>query len=588
MNKKQIKVKVDGRIYYGKEGQSILNFLTEKGFKIPALCHYPDLKIKANCRVCLVEVKGCDKLLTSCSNFIKEGMEIYTSSDKVKKARQINIELLYASHMEKCPTCSFRFDCNLLKFAKEYKLKINRFADRKNNRLTYKFGSAIEIDGSQCIDCDNCVESCQLQGISFLEKDSYGINQEIKAVKNPKKTCVFCGQCTLHCPVAACQEQDSVIPVETVLKEKKKIIVAQIAPAVRVSLGESFSYDYGVNVENEIYTALKKLGFNYVFDVNFGADITTMVEAEELVERMGDKKAVWPMITSCCPAWVAYVEFYHPELIKNLTTARSPHIHNAAAIKTYYAKKLNIKSSDIYLVSIMPCTAKKEEKERLQHKYQGLKLVDEVLTTREFAYLLKKNNIDLVKLNKNEGKEFFFNGSGAAAIYGTSGGVMESALRSVSYFLRNEKNTKNINYKTKNLKKNNLSSKLEFKAVRGLDGVKEAEVEIMDKKLKIAVVSGLKNVENLIPKLSKYHYVEVMACPGGCIGGGGQPIPTTKEIVEKRMNALYQIDKKRDVRRAHENQEMLDCYQFLKNDKKRAKLLHTDYKKSKRVITKKK
>jgi len=583
MNKKQIKVRVDGRMYYGKEGQSILNFLTEKGFKIPALCHHPDLKIKANCRVCLVEVKGCDKLLTSCSNYIKEGMEIYTSSEKVKKARQINIELLYASHMEKCPTCSYRFDCKLLAFAKEYKLKINRFSDRKNNRATYKFGSAVEVDGSQCIDCDNCVESCQLQGISFLEKDSYGVNQEIKPVKDQKKTCVFCGQCTLHCPVAACQEQDSVLAVDKVIKEKKKIIVAQIAPAVRVSLGESFSYDYGVNVENEIYTALKKLGFNYVFDVNFGADITTMVEAEELVEKIFDKKAVWPMITSCCPAWVAFVEFYHPELIKNLTKSRSPHIHNAAAIKEYYAKKLNIKSSDIYLVSIMPCTAKKEEKERLQHKHQGQKLVDEVLTTREFAYFLKKNNIDLSKLDKKEGKEFFFNGSGAAAIYGASGGVMESALRSVPYFLNKEVESKNV----KKNKDKILSKKLEFKSVRGLDGVKEAEVQIDNRKLKIAVVSGLKNVENLIPKLSKYHYVEVMACPGGCIGGGGQPIPTTKEIVEKRMKALYKIDKKREVRRAHENKEMLECYQFLKNDKKRVKLLHTDYKKSKRVTIKK-
>ncbi|MDA3802624.1 MAG: 2Fe-2S iron-sulfur cluster-binding protein [Patescibacteria group bacterium] len=598
---KKIKVIVDGRLYYGVENETIFQLLKRKGFDIPALCHHPDLKVKANCRICVVEVSGCETLKTSCSTKIESGMEIYTSSDRVIKARKINIELLYASHVEKCVNCSYRFECDLLKFARQYRLKINRFSDRKKNRKTYKFGKAVEIDDTQCIDCNNCVEACQLQGISFLKSDNYGINTEIKPVSDKDKTCVYCGQCALHCPVAAAQEQDSAILVDKMLKDKKKIVVAQIAPAVRVALGENFGFKYGVNVEDRIYTALKKLGFDYVFDVNFGADITTMVEAEELVERLSDKKAVWPMMTSCCPAWVNFVEFYHPELINNLTTARSPHIHNAAAIKTYFAKKKEINPKDIVVVSIMPCTAKKQEKEREELKYKGRKLVDEVLTTREFSYLIKDNKIDFNNLSKSEGREYFNSGSGAGAIYGASGGVMESALRSVPYILnKKEKEEKEQEEKEKgkNSKKKNkngnivkaenakLEGSLEFKSVRGMKGIKEAEVKIGKKKLKLAIVSGLKNIESLIPKLSKYHYVEVMACPGGCIGGGGQPIPTTDEIVEKRMKGLYGIDKKREKRRAHLNKEMMECYQSLKNSENKDKLLHTKYKKSKRIVVK--
>ncbi len=568
MKNKKIKIKINGKVFYGEAGQTILDVTKKNGFDIPALCHHPDLDVKANCRVCVVEVLGCDKLKTSCSTKIEEGMEIKTDSERVIKARGLNLELIYASHVERCGTCSYRFDCDLLKYAREYRLKINRFKDRKKNRKTYKFANAVELDGTQCIDCNNCVEACQNQGISYLEKSAYGVNQEIKPVSDKKKACVYCGQCTLHCPVAAAQEQDASNIVEKAMKDKSKIVIAQFAPAVRVSIGESFGLPYGKNCEGLIYSALKELGFDYSFDINFGADITTMTEAEEFMERLADKKAVWPMTTSCCPAWVAYAEFYHPELLPHLTTARSPHIHSAGAIKTYWAKEKKIDAKKIKVVSIVPCTAKKYEAARKELSLNGKPLVDYVLTTRELVYLIKKNNIDFKNLKETDGDPLFNRGSGAAAIYGASGGVMESALRSVAAFTCK---------KTKNPLCN---SRLEFKEVRGLKGLKEASVNLAGKKYNLAVISGLANVEKILPKLKKYHYIEVMACPGGCLGGGGQPIPTTKEIRQKRLDGLYAIDSKRSIRRAHENEAMMKYYEFVKKNKLSDKLLHTKFKKS--------
>jgi len=549
-----------------KAGQTILEAARDNHIFVPSLCEHPDLQVQANCRICAIELKGRDELVTACSTVIEDGMDILTDSPRVKKARLLNLELIFAEHAEKCVNCTLRYNCELLRLANKYKVKINRFPDRKSKRKTYKFANAVEIDGTQCIDCKNCLSACSdIQKIHYLKMEGSGIDQEIVPVKDKEVACIYCGQCALHCPVAAAQEQAAWQKVEAVLKDKSKTVVAQFAPSIRISLGEEFGMPYGTNCEGKIYSALKKIGFNKIFDVNFGADITTITEAEELLERLKDKKGVFPMMTSCCPAWVAYAEFYHPELLPNLTTARSPQIHLAGAIKTYWAQKNKVNSKNIVVVSIVPCTAKKYEAARPELALNGRPLVDLVLTTRELAFLIKKNNIDFKKLPDGQGEKLFNNGSGAAAIYGASGGVMESALRSANALV------------CANSKNKLCDSHLEFKEVRGLSGFKEATVNLDGKKIKVGVVNGIGNIQKVLPRLNKYHYIEVMACPGGCLGGGGQPIPTNKLIRQKRLEGLYAIDKKRPLRRAHENKAMMEFYNFAKKNKLSKQVLHTKF-----------
>ncbi|MFA5131050.1 MAG: [FeFe] hydrogenase, group A [Patescibacteria group bacterium] len=571
-------VAINNKKVKASAGQTVLDLARANGIEIPALCHHPDLDVKANCRICVVELKGQDKLVTACSTTVGAGMEILTDSPRVKKARALNLELIFAEHEKKCATCSSRYDCELLRLATKYQVKLTRFPERKGGRKTYKFANAVEIDGTQCIDCKNCIGACsQIQKINYLEMSGAGIHQEIVPVKDKNIACIYCGQCTLHCPVAAAQEQEAWREVEVQIKNKNKIVVAQFAPSIRVSLGEEFGLATGANCEGKIYTALKKLGFNHVFDVNFGADITTMTEAEELLERLHAKKPVWPMMTSCCPAWVAYAEFYHPELIPNLTSARSPHIHLAGAIKSYWAQKNKVNPKNIVVVSIMPCTAKKYEAARPELRHKGAPLVDYVLTTRELAFMIKKNQLDFKKLADGQGEKLFNDGSGAAAIYGASGGVMESALRTANALVCATSQNKLCD------------SHLEFKEVRGLYGFKEATVDLDGKKIKVGVVNGIAHLEPLLPKLKKYHYIEVMACPGGCLGGGGQPIPTNRAIRQKRLEGLYAIDKKRPIRRAHENKAMTQYYKWVKDNNLNRQLLHTKFAVSKgSVLTVKK
>ncbi len=566
-------IKINEKKISAQNGQTILDVAAANGFKIPTLCHHPDLSVQANCRVCVVEIKGRSQLAAACSTLVEEGMEILTDSPRVKKARSINLELLFAEHSEKCANCTLRYNCDLLKLALKYKVKINRFPDRKKKRKTYQFAGAVEIDGTQCIDCKNCLKACgEIQKINYLKIDGAGVNQEIVPAKDKESACIYCGQCTLHCPVAAAQEQMAWDKVEKLLLDKNKIVVAQFAPSIRVSLGEEFGMPYGANCEGKIYTALKKLGFSHVFDVNFSADLTTIIEAEEFLERLKDKKAIFPMMTSCCPAWVAYAEFYHPELLPHLTTARSPHIYLAGAIKTYWAKQKNINPNNIVVVSIMPCTAKKYEASRPELKMNGRPLVDLVLTTRELAFMIKKKAIDFKKLPEGQSEKLFNNGSGAASIYGASGGVMESALRSANALVCAESTNKLC------------SSHLEFKKVRGFAGLKEAVVSLDKNKIRVAVVNGIGNIEKILPKLKKYHYIEVMSCPGGCLGGGGQPIPTNKIIRQKRLEGLYAIDSQRPIRRAHENKAMMAYYSWVKNNHL-SKLLHTKFSRKKNSIS---
>lgn len=576
---KKIKIKINNKEISCQDGMTILEVARKNDIFIPSLCYHADFKPKANCRVCVVEIKGQRKLAMSCHTKAKDGMEIITDSDRVKKSRNLNIELLFAEHIEKCPSCIWRVHCDLLELADRYKLEIKRFEERKKNRKIYKFANAVEIDGTQCIDCRNCIDACSnLQKINYLEIKGKGKDQEIVPTKNKKIDCIYCGQCAVHCPVGSAQEQEEWEIVENLLmknskcKDKnKKIIVAQFAPSIRVSIGEEFNLPYGKIVTGQIVAGLKALGFDYVFDVNFGADATTIVEAKELLDRIKNK-GVLPMMTSCCPGWVKYAEFYTPELIPNLTTSRSPHIHSGGITKTYWASQMEIDPRNIIVVSIMPCTAKKFEKSRKEMRINGRYPVDHVVTTREFAWLMKRNGISFGHLKNLKADSMLAEYSGAGALYGGSGGVMESALRTAHALACGDKKT------------GACRPRIDFKEVRGLNGIKEAEVAILDKKLKIAVVNGIGNIKPILENINKYHYIEVMACPGGCIGGGGQPLPTNDEVRQKRIEALYKHDKSKKIRKAHENKGVIEALDWLEKQEKdlEHKVLHTSYKRRRR------
>jgi iron-only hydrogenase group A len=555
-------IKIDKKEYSILPGESVLQTARRHGLFIPALCYHPDFPKKGNCRLCLVEVIKDDKrqVASACSISSEPGLEVFLDTARIKRLRRTNLELLFAEHIEKCPTCELRLNCPLLSLVKKYRVKITRFPERKADRLTYDFGPAIKLDNSKCIDCRLCLDACnKVQKLDCLKMEGVGALQEIKVTKNP---CTYCGQCVTHCPVAAFQEKPEHDEVLQSLKEKKKIVIAQFAPSIRAAIGEEFDMEYDDKMAGRVSAALKKIGFDYVFDVNLGADITTIVEAEELVERLQNKKAVFPMMTSCCPAWVRYVETRHPELIPNLTSARSPHMHLGGMIKTYWATKNKINPKDIMIVSVMPCTAKKYEITRPEFKINGLAPVDHVITTRELAMMIKEARIDFKNLKPQASDLVWNNGSGAGAIYGVSGGVMESALRTAVWTLEKKKKL----------------AKLEFKEVRGLAGVKEVKVKVAGRILKAAVVNGLGNINNVLSRLSDFDYIEVMSCPGGCIGGGGQPFPVSNEIRLKRIQSLYSIDSKQQVRRAHENLEAVAGVDYVKKVGLGRAVLHTSFK----------
>ncbi len=565
---KKIKIKINEKEYIAKSGQTVLDIARENDIFIPSLCYHPDIDVQANCRVCVVELQGRENLMTACSLVAEDGMEIFTNSRKVKISRNTNLKLIFSAHIEKCSDCTLRFDCRLLSLARRYNIKITSFEDRKGKRKTYKFANAVEIDGSQCIDCRNCVEACSsIQKIDYLRIKGKGIKQEIVPTKDKNIDCIYCGQCALHCPVDSAQEQYYWPEVEARLKDKKKkIFIAMIAPSTRITIGESFGRPLGEDNSGRMTASLRKLGFDLVMDVNFGADLTTLVEAEELLERLSEKKPKLPMITSCCPAWVKYLEFYRPDLISNLTTSRSPQIHLGGIIKTYWAEKMGVDPEDIVVVSVMPCTAKKFEIDRSELKVSSHPPVDHVLTVRELSFLIKKNNIDFNKIKPIKTDPIISDPSGAGLIYGASGGVMESALRTAHHFICDS----------------SCQPKIEFKEVRGFEGLREAEIDLNSKKLRVAVVNGIGSIEGFFDNIDKYDYVEVMACPGGCIGGGGQPIPSSMAIVKERTKGLYSGDKKEKIRTAHENKGALEVFEWIKKKGLEKKVFHTKYKKKTR------
>ena len=553
---KFFEIKINGKKYRTKEGETILEVAKKNKLYIPTLCFHPDLKPNATCRLCLVETKtkNDSSLVTACSTKVLPDLEIKLNTAQVKKIRKINLEMLLSDHIKKCDGCNWHDNCELKTLASEFGIKESRFSERRRKFKIDSKTPSMFWDSSKCIECGNCLSTCkEISGLDNIATEYKGSS----IIFGPKggrsfadTNCVFCGQCVLRCPSGSLQEKSEVHLVEQLLQRKKgNMVIAQFAPSTRYSIGELFGLPPGENLEKKLVAALKKVGFDYVFDLNVGADITTIEEAEEFIERFESKKGL-PMFTACCPAWVRYVEIFHHQLIPHLTTTKSPNHCLAAAIKSYFAKKIKVKPKRIKIVAIMPCVAKKYESKLKELRFGRRPEVDFVLTVREVAQLLKSKGINLAQEENSEFDSPFGQATGAGAIYGASGGVMESALRTVVARLSDGE-----------------MNKLQFSEVRGMSGIKEAIVDVDGQSLEVAVVSGLANAARVIKDMKsgirRYNYIEVMACPGGCLGGGGQPIPTTPEIREKRRVAYYIDDEKKPLRRADENKELKKMYQTL-------------------------
>lgn len=555
---------LDNRSVDAVRGETVLNLARRNGVNIPTLCHHGDLSHRASCRLCLVEIQGRAGLYTACSTRVEEGMRIVTTSAKILRAQQINLELIFAQHREECGDCVTSHNCMLLKLARQLKVNIHRLEDRKNEFPTYDFGQALLFDSSKCMDCGNCVEACRRQGINFLENREREGFWEVKPALDEERDCIYCGQCLVHCPVGAFEAIGEFENVEEALKNPSQQVIFQFAPSVRTSIGEEFGLEPGVDLTGQIIAGLKKLGAHKVFDTALGADFTTVEEAEELLERLGGS-APLPMITSCCPAWVKYVEKFAPEFIPHLTTVRSPQVILGGLIKRYWAAKQGLKPEDVRVVSVMPCVAKKYEILRPELSHEGIKPVDDVLTVRELARIFHNHHIDLPHLEPENLDEWDEDPSGAGVIYGASGGVMEAALRTAIFKLTGEK-----------------LEHLDFAVVRGIRGTKCATVQVGEKSLKIAVTSGIANAQKLLEEVKSnphsYDYIEVMACPGGCIGGGGQPVWADESVRQKRANGLYAIDQGKTLRLAHENAWLKKTYaEFLDKPENVHHVCHTAF-----------
>ncbi len=550
-----MKITINGKELQAAPGETINDVAKKIGINIPTLCFHPDLPATASCRVCVVEVNG--RIMPACSTIVEDGMNIETTTNKARRARKINLELLFSQHQEECHDCVWLNNCKMLDLAKEYGVEINRFTDRKKNYPVYRFGESLEYDSSKCIDCRNCVEVCHRQAVNFLELQENNHSIEVVPSQKEDVDCIYCGQCIVRCPSGSFEAVGEFEDVKDPFKSDDKIIVFQIAPAVRSAAGEGFNVPYGTPVLNKLVTALKRIGADYVFDVSSGADITTIEESTEFVEKV--KSNNLPLFTSCCPSWVRFVEFYYPDFIPNLTSVRSPHIILGGVIKKYLAEKNNISADKIIVISVMPCVSKKHEISRPQILIDGVKPVDFVMTTREISRLLQNHDIDLNNIEDSEPDTPFGSPTGSAEAYGVSGGVMNSAYHNIT------------------------GEELDFCSTS--KGISTTEIEAFGKKLKLAVVFGIANGKKILEELkqdkNKYDFVEVMACPGGCIGGGGQPVPVDEDIRSARRRGLCVASSTRVVKKACENPETKKIYEeILSSDEIIKKICHTSYNKA--------
>lgn len=571
MSKKKINVFVNGISTAVDPGTMILDAAKEIGISIPTLCYHKDLCIAGNCRVCVVEIAGQKRLSAACATPVEEGMEILTNTLKVRNSRKHIIELLLSEHNADCTKCYRNGSCELQNLASEYKIMTQDFIDLVPLK-TYSidmYSPSIIKDNSKCIRCQRCVRTCaELQGVNALTVAHKGDEMIISTFLNKPMNavvCTNCGQCINHCPTGALVEKNYIEEVWEAVSNPNVHAVVQTAPAVRIGLGEELGFEPGSRNTGRMITALKRLGFDSVLDTDFTADLTIMEEGTELLTRL--KKALvdkdggvnLPMATSCSPGWIKYIEHMYPEFLGHLSTCKSPQQMFGALVKTYYAKARNLDPDKIVSVSIMPCTAKKFEASRPEMFDSGYRDVDYVLTTRELAIMIKQAGIDFKALEESKFDRLMGDSSGAAVIFGATGGVMEAALRTAYELVTGRE----VPFKN-----------LDITPVRGMEGVKETSIKIENPKpewafldgveLKCAVAHGLINAKTVMDAVKNgtadYHFVEIMACPGGCLGGGGQPIPTSPEIRKRRADAIYDEDAHMQVRKSHENNEVLKLY----------------------------
>lgn len=573
-----VNLMINGKTVQVEEGTTILDAAKKIDIRIPTLCHNPDLPAWASCGICIVRLAGTARMIRACCTVVTEGMNIITHDPEIVQARRTVLELILSNHPDDCLRCSRNGRCELQALAAEFGLRTVRFKKILKEQPVDDSNDAIVLDRDKCINCGRCVEACQImQNVWALEYSGRGDKTMIgpvAGVQMADSPCVRCGQCAVHCPTGAIASSHSNRKLWDRLGNPDVVTVAQIAPAVRVAIGEEFGMQPGELSSRKIYTALRRIGFDYVFDTNFSADLTIMEEATEFVQRL-TTGGVLPMFTSCCPGWVDYAEKNYHDLLPHLSTAKSPQQMMGAMIKTYWARQMNIDPAKICSVSIMPCTAKKYESRRDEYmKSSGYSDVDISLTTREFARLIRQAGIDFADLTESDADNPLGVYSGAGTIFGATGGVMEAALRTAYHIVTGGE-----------------LADIDLMPVRGLEGVKSFEVDINGTKIRVAVVHQLGNVDKLVQQVRAavksgkeipYHFIEVMACRGGCVSGGGQPYGSNDEIRAKRAAGLYKDDVCSEIRVSHKNPDIIKLYDsFLGQPcgEKSHHLLHTQYQK---------
>lgn len=576
-----ITLTINGKQVTAQAGQTLLQVCRAQGIDIPTLCYLEDLFPSGACRMCVVEVEGARGLVPSCAFPVADGQVVHTHSPRARRARKTIVELLLANHPQECLTCVRSAKCELQTLASDLGVREQRYEGSRRAYPVDASSVSLVRDPEKCILCGRCVRVCEeIQGVAAIDFTNRGFQTVITPAFNHdlgSTACVNCGQCILACPTGALREQSNLKEVWDAINDPEKVVIVQVAPAIRATIGEEFGMASGTRVTGKLAAALRRIGFDLVFDTDVAADLTIMEEGSELVQRLTTNGTL-PMITSCSPGWVKFIEHFYPEQLEHLSTAKSPHMMLGTLLKTYYAEKNGIDPSKMVVVSIMPCTAKKFEAQRPEMTDSGYQDVDFVLTTRETARLIKLAGLKFENLPDEDFDPAFGTSTGAAVIFGTTGGVMEAALRTTQFLLTMPEG------EAPEVVTAEMLGHVDFTPVRGMKGMKEATVNLNGLELKAAVAHGLANARILLEQIkngtSPYHFIEIMGCPGGCIGGGGSPMPTNTDIRKLRMKAIYNEDEALTLRASHDNPIIKELYaEYLGKplSHKSHELLHTHY-----------